>query len=402
MRFHSYFNTAVTLLRQYDGSVPLVHFLKQYFAQHKKHGSKDRKWITHLCYNYYRLGYALKDYTVEERLRTALFLCNDTAGDWAILYDDIWLDHWSDDFSLRIGFIGSVYPSFSTGDIFPWTNELSEGIEKEKFILSHLVQPDLFLRIRPGKEKIVLQKLTDHQISFIQIGTSCLALPNASKIDTILGIDLEVVIQDYSSQRIAEFLQLQTPNLPVRQAGSKPACPAGRLQTQVWDCCAASGGKSILAIDIIGDIELTVSDLRPSILKNLEHRFEKAGIKHYHSFIIDLTNSKPQTPNYKLVICDAPCSGSGTWSRTPEQLCFFAGEKISEYATLQKKIVENVIPKIAENGYFLYITCSVFKKENEEVVAFIKKNSGLELVKMELLKGYDKKADSMFAALFRK
>jgi 16S rRNA (cytosine967-C5)-methyltransferase len=50
----------------------------------------------------------------------------------------------------------------------------------------------------------------------------------------------------------------------------------------------------------------------------------------------------------------------------------------------------------------LYITCSVFKKENEEVVEFIQGNSELELIKMELLKGYDKKADTMFAALFKK
>jgi 16S rRNA (cytosine967-C5)-methyltransferase len=69
---------------------------------------------------------------------------------------------------------------------------------------------------------------------------------------------------------------------------------------------------------------------------------------------------------------------------------------------LQKKIVNNIIPYIAENGYLLYITCSVFKEENEEMASFIKNNSNLELIKMELLKGYDVKADSMFAALLRK
>jgi len=380
--------------------MPLVHFLKQYFAQHKKHGSKDRKWITHLCYNFYRLGYALKVNTIEERLQAALFLCNDTAGDWAFLYDEAWLNHWSGDLASRIDFIHSVYPFFSTDNIFPWTNELSDGIEKESFIFSHLVQPDLFLRIRPGKEKIVLQKLTEQQISFTQISPTCLSLPNATKIDAILEIDREVVVQDYSSQRIAEFLQfkLQT---PLANGGTK-------LQTKIWDCCAASGGKSLLAYDILPDIQLTVSDIRPVILRNLKERFEYAGIKNYQSFVSDLTtpNSsrqwRDQTPNFNLLICDAPCSGSGTWSRTPEQLCFFTEAKISEYAVLQKKIIENIIPCIAADGYLLYITCSVFKKENEEVVSFIQNNSGLELIKMELLRGYDKKADSMFAALFRR
>ena len=53
-------------------------------------------------------------------------------------------------------------------------------------------------------------------------------------------------------------------------------------------------------------------------------------------------------------------------------------------------------------GSFVYITCSVFKKENEEVVTFIKENFHLKLKQMEVLKGYDKKADSMFVALFEK
>lgn len=57
--------------------------------------------------------------------------------------------------------------------------------------------------------------------------------------------------------------------------------------------------------------------------------------------------------------------------------------------------------KAADDGYLLYITCSVFKKENEDMVSFIQQQ-GFELVKMELLKGYDIKADSMFAALLRK
>ena len=56
-------------------------------------------------------------------------------------------------------------------------------------------------------------------------------------------------------------------------------------------------------------------------------------------------------------------------------------------------------PLLLPGGAFLYITCSVFKKENEEVVQYIQQN-GLILQHMELLKGYDQKADTLFAALF--
>ena len=75
MRFQSYFNTAITLIKLYDGKFPLAIFLKQYFAVHKKHGSKDRKFISHLCYCYYRLGHAFDNISTEEKLKTTLFLC---------------------------------------------------------------------------------------------------------------------------------------------------------------------------------------------------------------------------------------------------------------------------------------------------------------------------------------
>jgi 16S rRNA (cytosine967-C5)-methyltransferase len=75
---------------------------------------------------------------------------------------------------------------------------------------------------------------------------------------------------------------------------------------------------------------------------------------------------------------------------------------VEHYTELQKKIVSNGIPSLKENGCFVYITCSVFKEENEEIVEFVEKQFNLELIKMELLKGYDKKADTMFVALFRK
>ena len=81
---------------------------------------------------------------------------------------------------------------------------------------------------------------------------------------------------------------------------------------------------------------------------------------------------------------------------------FFNEEKINTYTELQKKIINNAVPHLAKGGYFLYITCSVFKNENEEAVEFIKKTFHLELIKMECLKGYSQKADSMFAALFKK
>ncbi len=334
---------------------------------------------------------------VDERLKVAIFLCNDAAGEWYFLYDDAWLQSWSNLLNERIAFVETKYASFSLKNVFPFADELSEGIDTSAFIRSHFIQPDFFLRIRPHQQAQVFAALKQHNIPFEQIDEDCIALPNASKIDSIVKLDEAAVVQDHSSQRIKEFLRF-----------AKPEIPNPKSEISVWDCCAGSGGKSILAYDVLKNIQLTAADIRASIIQNLKKRFQKAGIKNYRSFVADI--SKPFSTDlllgnrkgFDLIICDAPCTGSGTWSRTPEQLYFFDSTKINAYAALQQKIVSNAIPHLENGGYFLYITCSVFEKENEAVAAFIKKQFHLRLIKMELLKGYTNKADTMFAALFQR
>ena len=68
----------------------------------------------------------------------------------------------------------------------------------------------------------------------------------------------------------------------------------------------------------------------------------------------------------------------------------------------KKKIISNILPALKNNGYLLYITCSVFKQENEEVVEFIEQKLGLQKIKLQLIKGYSNRADTMFATLFKK
>lgn len=383
--FRSYVNTALQLINVYDGAISLNIFLKNHFSQHKKHGSKDRKWIAHFCYCYYRLGFALKEINIEQRLLIAIYLCTDKKDVWLSLYEDEWQAAWNEDLYQRIQFIQTKH-EFVFTDIFYNNNWLSDDIDVAALNVSHLIQPDLFLRIRPAKTKAVVDKLHQHNIQFKPLNETCLAFDNATKMEGIININKEAVVQDFSSQQIASLF-------------SSIALPE---QFSVWDCCAASGGKSILLYDYFDEIKLIVSDIRSSILRNLHKRFAEAGIKNYQLFIADV--SSPQFSSkqqYDLVICDAPCSGSGTWSRTPEQLYFFDKNKLDHYVNLQRKISTNAIKAVKENGYFLYITCSVFQQENEDRVEEILKHSKLSLIISGVIKGYNIKADTMFAALFR-
>lgn len=390
MYYASHVAAAQQLLSAYSGEMPLHLYLKSYFSRHKKHGSRDRKLITALCYNYFRLGHALKDITVEERILFAFFICQyapsaflqQVKPEWNTIIEKPLLEK-----------LAITNRQAEVDIIFPFSHELSEGIDDKKFATSFLYQPKLFMRIRPHYREIVLSKLRAGNLQFDMISEDCLSLPNSSKIEASIDLDREAVVQDYHSQRTGELLKWIREN--------------GRAVTRVWDCCAASGGKSIMAYDILHGIQLTASDKRGSILQNLQRRFQKAGIQNYTSFVADLSGKQVASgalsaTAFDLIIADVPCTGSGTWARTPEQLYYFDPREIERYSNLQKQIVGNAIHHLTPDGYLLYITCSVFKKENEEVAAYIQQKLKMELVRIEVLKGYEMQADSMFAVLFKR
>ncbi len=280
-------------------------------------------------------------------------------------------------------------------EIFPFQDWLSAGVDREAYYLSLLVQPDLFIRIRPQAKKEVISKLEKSGLQWQLMNDHCVRLKNSDKVADFFELDKEVVIQDANSQQVLDYLQ---------QPGVlEPAI--GNNQLAVWDCCAASGGKSILLMDLLGrKIDLTVSDIRESILVNLQQRFKSAGISNYGSFVADSSSAGtvPPRSDFDLIICDAPCSGSGTWSRTPEQLSFFKKTTIQTYANLQQKIVANALPHLKTGGLFVYITCSVFKAENELNTNYITESLNCKLLHQQLLPGYHQRSDNMFVAIFRK
>lgn len=386
MKYFSYLNSAVEIIGLYKAPQPFHLFIKDFFRQHKKYGSSDRKQITHLCYCYLRLGASLKNIPAGEKTLIALFLCSDQTNKILAQIKPEWNEKINLPVEEKCTFINIAIETLT---IFPCGDEISDAVNKNDFIFSHLVQPDVFLRVRPGHKQTVIHKLEQAQVIFTLTGEDCIGLANATKIDALIAINKEAVVQDYSSQRTGGFIAL------AKDAGSP---------VKIWDCCAASGGKSIMAKDILGNIDLIVSDIRGAVLINLKKRFDEAGIRNYKTLKTDLSSAAiPFAPEtFDLIIADVPCTGSGTWGRTPERLSFFEKNEIDKYSRLQKKIVLAVMPYLKNGGFFLYITCSVFKKENEEMIDFIQENLSVRLLKTDVLKGYGIKADTMFAALFSK
>ena len=76
----------------------------------------------------------------------------------------------------------------------------------------------------------------------------------------------------------------------------------------------------------------------------------------------------------------------------------FAGFKIQGFHNLQKTIASNVIKYLKPGKPLIYITCSVFKEENEQIVSYLQHEFGLQLEASELIRGWNQKADTMYVA----
>ncbi len=78
MRYFSHLDTAKALITSYRHTEPLRAYLTNFFRQTKKYGSRDRRLISSLCYNYFRLGNVFKSYDLEFKILLGFFLVQNT------------------------------------------------------------------------------------------------------------------------------------------------------------------------------------------------------------------------------------------------------------------------------------------------------------------------------------
>ena len=388
--FHKqHLTSAIDLLKRYSYKEPFAIFLKKQFKKDKKFGSRDRKSISDLCYGYMRLGRSAVEYTTQDQIIMAFYLTHQEDNGLLEHFSPLLKDSIDKNIEKKIEIISEAFPLFNSSFIFSFPQYLSENINHESFGLSHLKKPLFFIKIR-SEEQAIIQMLKEKCVPFVSFEDKILGFEQHISLSDLFKLDEDIVVQDISSQKTVRLLD--------EYEIKGDSC---------WDACAGSGGKSILASDLYHFNSHYVSDIRPAILDELTVRLSKSGIEITDTFCVDLTNSlsiqvaKSYLPKtgIELIIADVPCTGSGTWGRSPEWLRSFEEEQIEVYQLKQIQIVKNILPFLKKGGYLLYITCSVFANENEAVLDAVKNSHSIKILQQKYFIGFPHRGDQLFAAL---
>lgn len=186
---------------------------------------------------------------------------------------------------------------------------------------------------------------------------SAISLEQSCAVNDLPGFDAGLVsVQDASAQLACQLL---LPELQNKNTG-----------LSVLDACAAPGGKTCHLLELSAD-HVVAMDISESRLARVGENIERLGFEDRASLVVADAANPAQSlsaDGYDIVLVDAPCSGSGVVRRQPDIKLLRKPEDLHELATQQRNIVESLWPSVKPGGKLLYVTCSVFKQENVEVM----------------------------------
>ncbi|MEP3632830.1 MAG: RsmB/NOP family class I SAM-dependent RNA methyltransferase [Shimia thalassica] len=253
-------------------------------------------------------------------------------------------------------------------------DEIDENVEQMR------QRAPVFLRVNLQKttvEQAVLQLKDDgvlaepHPLS----DTALRVTEGARRVsNTETFRDGYVELQDVSSQAAIQSLSLKT-------------------GMRVLDFCAGGGGK-VLAMAGRCEATYVAHDANAARMKDLPLRGKRAGA----AIQIKSLEEIEKDAKFDLVFCDVPCSGSGTWRRTPDAKWRFQKEDLEALTALQAEILQTASRFVEAGGILAYATCSLFPPENsDQIAAFLAQNPDWHCVS-ERQWSLDEGADGFYLA----
>ncbi|WP_233166016.1 RsmB/NOP family class I SAM-dependent RNA methyltransferase [Archangium sp. Cb G35] len=238
--------------------------------------------------------------------------------------------------------------------------------------------PSLHFRVRPsGTRAEVVARLVEEGVAVEPV-----------------GVALDAVRITEASHRVFETKVMKEGRLQVQDVGSQlivEACRPleGSLSGRVVaDVCAGAGGKTLALADEVGKAGRVVAgDRSRRRLAQARERARELSLRHV-SFPHPLPLEQAD-----VVLVDAPCSGTGSLAREPDQKWKITAKSVQEFHDTQLGLLEELAGQVKPGALLVYATCSLLPEENDAVVRdFLAKVPGFTVEPLAPLFGPERAA----------
>lgn len=181
------------------------------------------------------------------------------------------------------------------------------------------------------------------------------------------------------------YVQDAAARFAVLASGVKPG-------DTVLDMCAAPGGKSFAAAIAMKDRGRVLSfDIHEKKTALIEKGAERLGLSAITASAGDARSFVPELAGLgDVVLADVPCSGIGVIRKKPE-IRYKDPKELERLPAIQLEILKSVARYVKPGGRLVYSTCTILRRENEDVVeSFLKRHGDFEPVGIELPEPFGK------------
>jgi 16S rRNA (cytosine967-C5)-methyltransferase len=160
----------------------------------------------------------------------------------------------------------------------------------------------------------------------------------------------------------------------VQDLGAQLAAPllAAEDGMRVLDACAAPGGKTTHVLEL-ADVAMTALDSDAARIARVRENVQRLGLEGPNVDVIVGDATAPSTwwngVAFDRILADVPCTASGVVRRHPDAKWQRRASDVASFAAQQRALLEALWPLLARGGLLLYVTCSVFREENEARIA---------------------------------
>ena len=154
----------------------------------------------------------------------------------------------------------------------------------------------------------------------------------------------------------------------IQDEGSQLVAELAGEGRSILDCCAAPGGKTAILAERNPEARVVACDVSGRRLERMKRLLQTSADPSRIEYQVADAVQLNYRDEFDLVVCDVPCSGTGTLARNPEIRHRLTLEALERHHRRQAEILLASMKTVRPDGHLLYATCSLEPEENESVV----------------------------------